>query len=347
MIVFDPVAIKNEVDELEKRVSAPDFWADAEAAQKTLKKLSSLKASLTEVETLDIRQKELAELIELTEQEADLSLETEIRAHLAELEHEVDDWVRRSMLTGETDHNDAIVTIHSGAGGTEACDWVSMLMRMYVRWAERHGYTAEVLDMLEGDEAGIKSVTFSVKGQDAYGYLKAEDGVHRLVRISPFDANKRRHTSFASVEVIADVEDDIVVEVNDADIRVDTFRASGAGGQHVNKTSSAVRITHHPTGMVVQCQNERSQHKNRAMAMKLLRAKLYDHYRKQREAELAAQRGKQEEIAWGSQIRSYVLQPYQMAKDHRTGVEVGNVNAVLDGDLDAFITGYLHTQLAK
>ncbi|MBI4831236.1 MAG: peptide chain release factor 2, partial [Candidatus Lindowbacteria bacterium] len=247
----------------------------------------------------------------------------------------------------ETDPNSAIVTIHSGAGGTESCDWASMLLRMYLRWADKRGYKTEIIDSLEGDEAGIKSSTFTVTGPYAYGYLKGEDGVHRLVRISPFDANKRRHTSFASVEVIAEVEDDIVVEINETDIRVDTYRASGAGGQHVNKTSSAVRITHLPTGMVVQCQNERSQHKNRSMAMKLLRAKLYDHYQKQREAELAAQRGEQEKIAWGSQIRSYVLQPYQMVKDHRTGSETGNVNAVLDGDIDVFITGFLQKRIAN
>jgi peptide chain release factor 2 len=222
-----------------------------------------------------------------------------------------------------------------------------MLLRMYLRWAEQKGYATEIIDSLEGDEAGLKNATFTVSGHYAYGYLKSETGVHRLVRISPFDANKRRHTSFASVEVLADVEDDIVVDINEADLRIDTFRASGAGGQHVNKTSSAVRMTHLPTGIVVQCQNERSQHKNRSMAMKLLRAKLYNHYEKERQAEIAAQRGKQEEIAWGSQIRSYVLQPYQMVKDHRTGIEAGNVAAVLDGDIDSFITGYLQSQIAK
>lgn len=347
MIVFDPASTRQEIAELENKVSVPDFWNDAESAQKTLKKLSSLKATLQYAETLDGRRRELAEIIDLTQQEGDLSLESEIRVDLDELEKEVDDWVRRSMLTGETDPNDAIVTIHSGAGGTESCDWVAMLLRMYTRWSERRGYATEIVDQLEGDEAGIKSVTFTVSGEHSYGYLRSENGVHRLVRISPFDANKRRHTSFASVEVIADVEDDIVVDINDDDLRVDTYRASGAGGQHVNKTSSAVRMTHIPTGIVVQCQNERSQHKNRATAMKLLRAKLYDHYRKKRDAELAAQRGKQEEIAWGSQIRSYVLQPYQMVKDHRTGIEIGNVNAVLDGDLDAFISGYLQKQFAR
>ncbi len=347
MIAFDPASLRQEIASLEKKVGEPTFWNDSGSAQKTLKKISALKASLQQVEELDGRHKDLAELIELAEQEGDASLESEIRASLNELEKDVDEWIRRSMLSGETDPNDAIVTVHSGAGGTESCDWAAMLMRLYIRWAERRGYETEMVDSLEGEEAGIKSATFTVSGHYAYGYLKSEDGVHRLVRISPFDANKRRHTSFASVEVIAEVEDDIVIEINDADIRVDTYRASGAGGQHVNKTSSAVRITHLPTGIVVQCQNERSQHKNRATAMKLLRAKLYDLHEKERQAELAAQRGKQEEIAWGSQIRSYVLQPYQMVKDHRTGVEIGNVTAVLDGDIDQFINAYLQQNMAR
>ncbi len=347
MIVFDPASLKQKIADLEKNVSEADFWNDAEAAQKTLRKLSVHKASLQEVEQLDTRQKDLAELIELAELEDDASLESEIQADLDNLEKEVAEWVRRSTLSGETDANDAILTIHSGAGGTEACDWVAMLLRMFTRWVEQRGYDAEIVDILEGDEAGIKSVTFTVSGLYAYGYLKSEEGVHRLVRISPFDANKRRHTSFASVEVIAEVEDDIVVDINEADLRVDTYRASGAGGQHVNKTSSAVRITHIPSGIVVQCQNERSQHKNRATAMKLLRAKLYNLYEKERDAELAAHRGKQEGIAWGSQIRSYVMQPYQMVKDHRTGIETGNINAVLDGGLDQFINGFLQKQITQ
>jgi peptide chain release factor 2 len=347
VIAFDPASMRQDIAALEKKVSEPDFWDDPETAQKILKKISALNTSLQQVEDLEGRHADLAELIELTEQEGDLSLESEIQAGLDELEKDVDEWMRRSMLSGATDANDAIVTVHAGAGGTESCDWAAMLVRMYLRWAERHGYETEIVDSLDGDEAGLKSATFTVTGQYAYGYLKSEHGVHRLVRISPFDANKRRHTSFASVEVIAEVEDDIVIEINDADLRVDTFRASGAGGQHVNKTSSAVRITHLPTGIVVQCQNERSQHKNRATAMKLLRARLYDLREKERQAELAAQRGKQEEIAWGSQIRSYVLQPYQMAKDHRTDIEIGNVNAVLDGEIDPFINGYLREIFAR
>jgi len=347
VIAFDPASVQQKIDELEKKVSAPDFWNDSDSAQNTLRKLSSLKASLQELRELEGRQVDLAELIELSESEDDASLESEIRAGLDELEEEVDEWVRRSMLNGEVDPNNAIITIHSGAGGTESCDWASMLLRMYTRWAERRGYETEMIDSLDGEEAGIKSATFTIAGPYAYGYMKSETGVHRLVRISPFDANKRRHTSFASVEVLAEVEDDIVVDINEADLRIDTYRASGAGGQHVNKTSSAVRITHGPTGIVVQCQSERSQHKNKASAMKLLRARLYSLYEKERQAELAAQRGKQEEIAWGSQIRSYVLQPYQMVKDHRTGIETGNVNAVLDGDIDPFITAYLQERFAE
>jgi peptide chain release factor 2 len=347
VIAFDPASVKLKVEGLEKKVSEPDFWNDGEAAQFMLKKLSALKASLGEVEELDTRCTDIAELIELAEMEDDASLESEIRSSLDELEEQVGGWVRRSMLSGKTDANSAIVTVHSGAGGTESCDWASMLLRMYMRWVERREFEAEIIDSLDGDEAGIKSATFTVRGLYAYGYLKSEMGVHRLVRISPFDANKRRHTSFASVEVLAEVEDDIVIDINESDLRIDTYRASGAGGQHVNKTSSAVRITHAPSGLVVQCQSERSQHKNKATAMKLLRARLYDKHEKEREAELAAQRGKQDEIAWGSQIRSYVMQPYQMAKDHRTDTEVGNIGAVLDGDIDMFINAYLQKRFAE
>jgi len=245
------------------------------------------------------------------------------------------------MLSGEHDRANAIVSIHPGAGGTEAQDWADILMRMYLRWVELKGFKAEVVDFLPGDEAGVKSVTFTVTGEYAYGYLKAEVGVHRLVRISPFDSNKRRHTSFASVFVYPEIEDDIEVDINEADIKVDTFRASGAGGQHVNKTDSAVRMTHMPTGIVVQCQNERSQHKNRAVAMKLLRARLYELKLEEQEAKLQEFSKDKRDIAWGSQIRSYVMQPYRLIKDHRTGFETGNIDPVLDGALDGFIEAYL------
>jgi peptide chain release factor 2 len=245
------------------------------------------------------------------------------------------------MLSGENDFNNAIVSIHAGAGGTEAQDWSEMLLRMYLRWAERRGFKSAIVDILQGEEAGVKSATFTVNGDYAFGYLKAEVGIHRLVRISPFDANARRHTSFASVFVYPDIEDDVVIEIDDKDLRVDTFRASGAGGQHVNKTESAIRITHLPTGIVVQCQNERSQHMNRAMAMKLLKARLYEKEMEEREKERDKLYASKKQIAWGSQIRSYILQPYQLVKDHRTGKEVGNVDAVLNGDLDGFIEAYL------
>jgi peptide chain release factor 2 len=245
------------------------------------------------------------------------------------------------MLGGENDRNNAIVSIHAGAGGTEAQDWSQMLLRMYLRWAERKGFRTEIIDYLAGEEAGVKSATFTVTGDYAYGYLRAESGIHRLVRISPFDAGKRRHTSFASVFVYPEVSEDIVVEINEDELRVDTYRSSGAGGQHVNKTDSAVRITHLPTGIVVQCQNERSQHKNRAMAMKVLKARLYELKKKEQEEKMEQLHSGKKDIAWGSQIRSYILQPYRLAKDHRTNMEIGNVDGVLDGDLDPFIESYL------
>jgi peptide chain release factor 2 len=265
----------------------------------------------------------------------------EVCEKLTEAEVVLADAELRRMLGGEQDVANAIVSINSGAGGTDACDWAEMLTRMYVRWAERRGYDIDVIDSQAGDEAGIRSVTFTVSGEYAYGYLKAEEGVHRLVRISPFDAQARRHTAFASVAVVPEIDDDIEVEIDDKDLRIDTYRASGAGGQHVNKTDSAVRMTHFPTGIVVQCQNERSQHKNRSAAMKILRARLYEHARRLRAAELDAARGEQRKIDFGSQIRSYTLHPQQRVKDHRTHVESGNVEAVLDGNLDAFIRALL------
>lgn len=286
-------------------------------------------------------------MIELSQGESDPSLEKEIESNLATLRSEIDQLYIRTLLAGKKDLNNAIVEIHPGAGGTESQDWAQMLTRMYIRWAERKGYQVETLDLLPGEEAGIKSVTFSVKGPYAYGYLKSESGVHRLVRISPFDANKRRHTSFASVFVSPEIEDDPDIVINDKELRIDTYRASSAGGQHVNKTSSAVRITHLPTGTVVQCQNERSQLQNKAVAMTVLKSRLYEIQQREKEAAMAKFTGEKKEIGWGSQIRSYVFQPYQMVKDHRTGIEKGNVTAVMDGEIDSFMEGYLKGQQKK
>jgi len=274
----------------------------------------------------------------------DSSLLSDMGPQLDAFDRTLSDLERENLLSGEKDINSAIVTIHPGAGGTESQDWAQMLMRMYLRWAERAGYTTQVIDLLAGDEAGIKSVTFTVNGDYAYGRLRVEAGVHRLVRISPFDANKRRHTSFASVFVYPELEDDIDIVIDEKDLRIDTYRASSAGGQHVNKTSSAIRITHIPTGIVTQCQNERSQHQNKEVAMKVLRAELYELEQRKKEEAMAKLTGEKKEIGWGSQIRSYVFQPYQMVKDHRTNKEIGNVSAVMDGEIDGFIEAYLMQQ---
>ena len=278
---------------------------------------------------------------ELAREENDEETLKEVSAKISQVEKDLRAAEFKRMLGGESDRNNAIVSIHSGAGGTEAQDWASMLLRMYLRWVERKGFRAEVIDTLAGEEAGVKSATFEVTGEYAYGYLKAEVGIHRLVRISPFDAGKRRHTSFASIFVYPEIDEDIVIDIRDEDLRVDTFRSSGAGGQHVNKTESAIRITHLSTGIVVQCQNERSQHKNRAMAMKVLKSRLYELKLREQEEKAEALHNAKKDIAWGSQIRSYVLQPYRLVKDHRTNFEMGNVDAVLDGDLDEFIQAYL------
>jgi peptide chain release factor 2 len=289
---------------------------------------------------------EIAGYYELAKEEKDEEILKELSRQSLQLQREVQKAEFQRMLGGENDINNAIVSIHAGAGGTEAQDWAQMLLRMYLRWSERKGYRTEIIDSLAGEEAGIKSATFTVTGEYAYGYLKAESGIHRLVRISPFDANKRRHTSFASVFVFPEIGEDIAVEIREEDLRIDTFRSSGAGGQHVNKTESAVRITHLPTGIVVQCQNERSQHKNRAMAMKVLRARLYELKRKEQEEKMEKLYSQKKDIAWGSQIRSYILQPYRLVKDHRTNLEIGNVEAVLDGELDPFIEAYLLQKVA-
>lgn len=287
------------------------------------------------------RQEDAAILWDMASEEGDTAVIADAAGEIQKLAADVDAYEFKSLLSGEDDHNDAILTIHSGAGGTESCDWAEMLLRMYTRWIERHGFQYDTLDYTGGEAAGIKSATLEVKGEFVYGHLKAEIGVHRLVRISPFDANKRRHTSFASVFVIPAVTADVPIEIKDDDVRVDTFRSSGAGGQHVNKTSSAIRITHIPTGIVVQCQTERSQHKNRDSAFKVLRARLYQLQKEKEAAKVAEIEKTKKKIEWGSQIRSYVFQPYQMVKDHRTDIETSNVQAVMDGDLDMFIKGYL------
>jgi len=333
--------------DLDKKISQVDFWNDSGEAEKALKERKMLQNEIESWESQSNALKDNKVLFELAQEENDEETALEAEENLKLIEKGIFGLELKRMLQEVDDHNDAIVVIHSGAGGTESQDWAEMLLRMYLRWAEKNNYTSEIIDTLPGEEAGIKSVTFTVTGKYAYGFLKAEIGVHRLVRVSPFDAGRRRHTSFASVFVYPDVEDDISIEVNESDIRVDTYRSSGAGGQHVNKTDSAVRITHLPTGIVVQCQNERSQHKNRAMAMKVLKARLYELQVKERNQKLEEIHASKKEIAWGSQIRSYTMHPYRLVKDHRTGKDVGNVDAVLDGDLNSFIHEYLLSQCLK
>lgn len=322
------------------------FWEDIQSAQDLLKEKANLQNSVRNFYILEEKLKDLEIMIELSKEEEEIFI-SEIERGLKELKEETQKVEIETKLRGERDSHNAIVSIHPGAGGTESQDWAQMLLRMYLKWAEKHNFKTDILDLLPGEEAGIKSVTFMVTGEYAYGYLKAEAGIHRLVRISPFDAGKRRHTSFASIFVYPEIEEDIEIDIRDEDLRIETFRASGAGGQHVNKTSSAVRITHIPTGIVVQCQNERSQHKNKATAMKVLRSRLYEIKQEEQAKKLEEIVSEKKEIAWGSQIRSYILQPYQMVKDHRTNLEVGNVNAVLDGDIDQFIDAYLLQEVTK
>lgn len=319
----------------------PGFWDDQDRAKKIQKQLGSLQETIKSWEEAwdDIEENSL--LLEMATEERDAATEREIAANLPVLEERLAMAELECMFSGEHDENNVMISIHAGAGGTEAQDWVAILLRMYLRWAESKGFKADILDILAGDEAGTKSVTILIKGRYAYGYMRSELGIHRLVRISPFDASGRRHTSFASVMVMPELDDDINVAIEEKDLRVDTYRASGAGGQHVNKTDSAIRITHLPTGIVVQCQNERSQHRNKDMAMKMLAAQLYEKEKERQEAEAEGLSGDKKNISWGSQIRSYVLQPYRMIKDHRTEVEQGNVDAVLDGGLDPFIKAYL------
>ena len=325
-------------------MEAPDFWNDPEVSQNKMKEVKSLKDDVATYAALSTQYDDIETMIEMGYEENDPELIPEIDQMMKEFVQTYEDIRMKTLLSGEYDRNNAIVSLHAGAGGTESCDWAAMLYRMYTRWADKKGFSVEVLDSLDGEEAGIKSITFQVNGENAYGYLKSEKGVHRLVRISPFNAAGKRQTSFVSCDVMPDIEEDVDVEIREEDIRIDTFRSSGAGGQHINKTSSAIRITHFPTGIVVQCQNERSQHMNKDKAMQMLKAKLYLLKQEENAAKAAGIRGDVTDIGWGNQIRSYVMQPYTMVKDHRTGVESGNVDAVMDGNIDPFINGYLKWQ---
>lgn len=332
---------RRRIEELELEMSAPGFWDNPDISNKKMKESKNMKDTVDLCDELNQKYEDILTLIEMGYEENDADIVIEVREELDDFTSKLDSMRLKTLLTGEYDKNNAIVRINAGAGGTESCDWASMLYRMYTRWAERKGFSLEELDYLDGDEAGIKSVSFQVNGENAYGYLKSEQGVHRLVRISPFNAQGKRQTSFVSVDVMPEIEGDGGIEIRDEDIRIDTYRSSGAGGQHINKTSSAIRITHFPTGVVVQCQNERSQHMNKDKAMQMLRGKLLAIKAAEEEAKLKGIQGDLKEIAWGSQIRSYFLQPYQLIKDTRTGEESANADAVLDGDIDRFINAYL------
>ncbi len=333
-----------KIDELDKNMEEPSFWNDAEKSTRIVKEAKNLKDTVNEYKKLETQYEEIGLMIEMGYEENDPELIPEIEEMLREFTEELDAMRIRTLLTGEYDTCNAILRLNAGSGGTESCDWCGMLYRMYCRWADSKGYTTEVLDYLDGEEAGIKSVTIQINGENAFGYLKSERGVHRLVRISPFNAAGKRQTSFVSCDVMPDIEEDLDVDINPDDLRIDTYRSSGAGGQHINKTSSAIRITHLPTGIVVQCQNERSQFQNKDKAMQMLKAKLYMLKQQENAEKLSDIRGDVKEIGWGNQIRSYVLQPYTLIKDHRTGFESGNVGSVLDGNLDGFISAYLKWQ---
>ena len=337
-------AKEEKIAELEYKMSEPSFWDDAAAAQKLNQELADLKGGVDTYRDLMAKYEDAETLYEMGIEENDASMEADIRAELTLISEGLETLQLEVLLSGEYDANDAILTLHAGAGGTEAQDWTQMLLRMYGRWAERHGFTVDTADLQPGDEAGVKSATLFIKGHNAYGFLKSEKGVHRLVRISPFDSQARRHTSFSACDVMPEIDDAVEVPINMDDVRVDYFRASGAGGQHINKTSSAVRMTHEPTGIVVQCQNERSQLQNKEQCLKMLRAKLFELEQEKKEEEIAKLEGVQQKIEWGSQIRSYVFQPYTMVKDVRTNAETGNVQAVMDGDIDPFIRAYLNAK---
>jgi peptide chain release factor 2 len=337
--------MKERLQELDRIMTKSDFWDDPDAGKDVVKERAQLSEIVSEIERFQHELEENELLLEMALEENDATTVAEVAQKVKQLQKEMRALEIRRMLSAENDRENAIVSINAGAGGTEAQDWAEMLLRMYLRWCERKGFETQLIDILEGEEAGIKSATFTVSGPYAYGLLKSESGIHRLVRISPFDASGRRHTSFAAVFVYPEVDDQIVIDIKPSDLRIDTYRASGAGGQHVNKTSSAVRITHIPTGIVVQCQNEKSQHRNRDLAMKVLRSRLYEREKKIQQEKLQEVHDSLEDIAWGNQIRSYVLQPYRLIKDHRTQYEKGNVETVLDGDLDEFIEAYLFEQL--
>jgi len=344
-VIFDVATRETALTALETKMAAPDFWNDQNAAKLVIDQSNALRAVLNPFKAVSGRLEDVLILVELAEAEADAAHRAETLSEIIRELEQFEAGFRKleieALFNGKLDRHNAYINLHAGAGGTEACDWAGMLMRMYRRYCEQHGFQVTILDMLAGEEAGVKNATLLVEGEYAYGYLSAERGVHRLVRISPFDSNKRRHTSFASLDVVAELDDDVEVEITEEDLRVDTYRSGGAGGQHVNTTDSAIRLTHLVTGIVVSCQSERSQHANRTKAMKLLRARVYGFMQDQKRQEMEKFYGEKGEIAWGRQIRSYVLQPYTMAKDHRTDVEVGNVMGVLEGNLDRFIEAYL------
>jgi peptide chain release factor 2 len=345
-VIFDIEGKKRSLAALEQEMNKPGFWDDPERAKSCGKKVKQLKEVISSYDRLLSSVGDCSELVQLIAEERDRGHDEEFQTDIADLQRRLRDFEVQCTLSGEMDAQNCFLNIHPGAGGTESCDWADMLMRMYLRWAESRGFNTEMVDRQPGEGAGIKNATIYVQGEYAYGYLKAEKGIHRLVRISPFDANKRRHTSFAAVHAMPEVEEDVEVEIDEKDLRIDTYRSSGAGGQHVNVTDSAVRVTHLPTGIVVCCQNERSQHKNRAIAMKILRSRLYERRLEEQRERIEKLAGEKKGIAWGNQIRSYVFQPYNLIKDLRTGVERGDVQRVMDGDLDEFIMAYLRQSLA-